>query len=232
MLGLKAALRAGPPQRAPEATATTWAPDTATVAEGSNSAIAAEGTNATAVAEFAVTETPEAAPRPASPSTVQPQVAPARPRARMVTKDTDTAKPGESSTDRAAARRREKMPASATLTPLPAHRGLSDLAIKAQEELESLRKEDKSGRAYVTFPSGKKDYAWLEHLSPEFLARRERRKAQLCDFLTSEAEAVAEELTPEELEFQRSADIDQAPQAAGALAAPAGNNTLITPPNA
>ncbi|KAH9030365.1 hypothetical protein EDB85DRAFT_1891660 [Lactarius pseudohatsudake] len=220
------------PQRAPEATATTWAPDTATVAEGSNSAIAAEGTNATAVAEFAVTETPEAAPRPASPSTVQPQVAPARPRARMVTKDTDTAKPRESSTDRAAARRREKMPASATLTPLPAHRGLSDLAIKAQEELESLRKEDKSGRAYVTFPSGKKDYAWLEHLSPEFLARRERRKAQLCDFLTSEAEAVAEELTPEELEVQRSADIDQAPQAAGALAAPAGNNTLITPPNA
>ncbi|KAH9030217.1 hypothetical protein EDB85DRAFT_2146860 [Lactarius pseudohatsudake] len=91
----------------------------------------------------------------------------------------------------------------ATLTPLPAHQGLSDLAIKTKEELDSLRKEDELGRAYVTFPSGKKDYAWLKHLSPDFLARREQRKAQLCAFLTSEAEAVAEELTPEELEVQR-----------------------------
>ncbi|KAH9006051.1 hypothetical protein EDB84DRAFT_1447612 [Lactarius hengduanensis] len=141
----------------------------------------------------------EVGPRAASPSSLQPlpaagpataeeavppvPPAPVRPRPapRMVTTATDTARPGESATDRAAQRAREIQAhfvaaAQVQLTPAPVAPtapSVSRELAAARETLRQLEEDDKRGATMVPSNFGSFNHLWLVHANPAWLRQRE-----------------------------------------------------------
>ncbi|KAH9018953.1 hypothetical protein EDB85DRAFT_2154134 [Lactarius pseudohatsudake] len=118
----------------------------------------------------------EAAP-PELPALARPRPAP-----RMVTTATDTARPGESATDRAAQRAREiqaqvAAAAQVQLTPAPAASSASLELAAAKETLRQLEEDDKRGSVMVPSNFGGFNHLWLVHANPAWLKQREVDRA-------------------------------------------------------